>query len=65
MDNLCLEVENKKEKLIVLSKFFFCDYVFKKPSAAEALESVYMRERVKHGHESYPDSQHITLKLLQ
>ena len=24
-----------------------CHYVFKKPSAAEALESVYMRERVK------------------
>ena len=26
--------------------FFFCHYVFKKPSAAEASESVYMRERV-------------------
>ena len=26
---------------------FFCHYVFKKPSAAEASESVYMRERVK------------------
>ena len=25
---------------------FFCHYVFKKPSAAEASESVYMRERV-------------------
>ena len=25
----------------------FCHYVFKKPSAAEASESVYMRERVK------------------
>ena len=24
----------------------FCHYVFKKPSAAEASESVYMRERV-------------------
>ena len=36
----------KKEKLLVLSNFFFCHYVFKKPSAAEASE-VYMRERVK------------------
>ena len=33
----------QKEKLLVLSNFFFCHYVFKKPSAAEALESVYMR----------------------
>ena len=32
----------------VLCNFFFCHYVFKKPSAAEASESVYMRERVKH-----------------
>ena len=30
------------------SNFFFCHYVFKKPSAAEASESIYMRERVKH-----------------
>ena len=30
-----------------MSNFFFCHYVFKKPSAAEASESVYMRERVK------------------
>ena len=29
-----------------MSNFFFCHYVFKKPSAAEASESVYMRERV-------------------
>ena len=37
-----------KEKLLVLSTFFFCHYVFKKPSAVEASESVYMiRERVK------------------
>ena len=36
----------KKEKLHVLCNFFFCHYVFKKPSAAEASESVYMRERV-------------------
>ena len=34
----------KKEKLLVFSNFFFCRYVFKKPSAAEASESVYMRE---------------------
>ena len=31
---------------------FFCHYVFKKPSAAEASESVYMRERVKRGWEN-------------
>ena len=30
-----------------MSHFFFCHYIFKKPSAAEASESVYMRERVK------------------
>ena len=36
-----------KEKLLALSNFFFGQYVFKKPSAAEASESVYMRERVK------------------
>ena len=29
-----------------MSNFFFCHYVFKNPSAAEASESVYMRERV-------------------
>ena len=37
----------QKEKLLVLSSFFFCHYVLKKPSAAEASESDYMRERVK------------------
>ena len=37
----------QKEKLIVLSNFIFCHYVDKKPSTAEASESVYMRERVK------------------
>ena len=37
----------KKEKLHVLCNFFFCHYVFKNPSAADASESVYMRERVK------------------
>ena len=30
-----------------LSNFFFCHYVFKKPSAAEVSEKVYMREIVK------------------
>ena len=40
----------QKEKLLVLSNFFFCHYVFKKPSAAEVSESVYMRERVKQGY---------------
>ena len=33
----------QKEKLHVLCNFFFCHYVFKKQSAAEASESVYMR----------------------
>ena len=49
MDNLYLKVENmwQKEKLLVLSNFFFFHYVFKKLSAAEAPESVYMRERLK------------------
>ena len=37
----------QKEKLLVLINFFFCHYAFKKQSAAEASESVYMRERVK------------------
>ena len=36
----------KKEKLLVLSNLLFCHNVFKKPSAAEASESVYMKERV-------------------
>ena len=35
---------------IALCNFFFCHYVFKKPSAAEASECVYMRERVKAGY---------------
>ena len=30
-----------------MSNFFFCPHVFKKRSATEASESVYMRERVK------------------
>ena len=37
----------KKEKLLVLSNFFFCHYVFKKTSATEASKSVYMTVRVK------------------
>ena len=37
----------QKEKLIVLSNFFFWHKFFKKPSAAEASESIYMRETVK------------------
>ena len=36
----------QKEKLLVLSNFYFCHYVFKNLSAAEASKSVYMRERV-------------------
>ena len=51
MANLWLKVENivAKEKIARLEHFFFlsCHYVFKKRSAAEASESVYMRERVK------------------
>ena len=35
-----------KRRMLALSNFFFCHYVFKKLSAAEASESVYMRERV-------------------
>ena len=37
----------QKEKLHILCNFFFCHYVFKKPSAAKASESIYMREKVK------------------
>ena len=37
----------KRRNGTFLCNFFFCNYVFKKPSAAEASESVYMRERVK------------------
>ena len=38
----------KRRNCLFLCNFFFCHYVFKYPSAAEASESVYMRERVKH-----------------
>ena len=37
-----------KEEIARSEQFFFCLYVFKKPCAAEASESVYMRERVNH-----------------
>ena len=36
----------------VLCNFFFCHYVFKNSSAAEASDSVYMRERVKRVYEN-------------
>ena len=36
-----------------MCNFFFCHYVFKKPLAAEASESVYMRERVNKQVEMY------------
>ena len=47
MDNLWRKVENivSKGELLVWSNFLFCHYVFKKLSAAEAPESIYMRER--------------------
>ena len=44
MDNLCLKVENIEAKGEIASFMF---YVFKKPSAEKASESVYMREKVK------------------
>ena len=37
----------KRRNCSFLSNFFLCHYVFKKPSAAEASESVYIRERVQ------------------
>ena len=40
-----LKTWRQNEKLLVLSNFFFCRYVFKKPSAVDASESVYMTER--------------------
>ena len=51
MDNLWLKVENivSKGEIACFDNFFFCRYVFKKLSAAEASESVYMRERAKYG----------------
>ena len=49
MGHVCAKLTYLKISLCMtkLSNFFFCHYVFKKLSAAEASESVYMRERVK------------------
>ena len=49
MNNLRLKVETivAKGEIARFEQFFFCHYVFKKSSATEASESVYMRERVK------------------
>ena len=48
MDNLWQKVENivAKGEIARFVQFLFCHYVFKKLSAAQATESVYMRERV-------------------
>ena len=56
----------QKEKLHVLCNFFFCHYVFKKPSAAEASESVYMWKRVKYHNQIsiLPYSSSIVQKLI-
>ena len=43
-----LKTWGQKEKLLVLSNFIFCRHVFKRLSAAEASESVFMRERFKY-----------------
>ena len=59
MDNLYdkkWETLWQKEKFVVLSNFLFCHYVFKKLSAAEASESVYMRERVNREDRKYNHS---------
>ena len=59
LDNLWLKVESivAKEKLLVLSNFFFCHYVFKKPSAAEASESVYKKALNLNGTEKSSQSE--------
>ena len=50
----CQKIENLYNWMDnILCNFFFCHYVFKKPSAAEASESVYMRERVKRSFPSF------------
>ena len=54
----------QKEKLLVLSNFFFCRYVFKKPSASEASESIYMRERVDRTEKGIVANQFIFLPQL-
>ena len=38
----------KGEISLVLSSFFFCQHVFKKPSTAEASESVFIRESINY-----------------
>ena len=47
MDDLLQKVENivAKGEIACFVQFFSCHYVFKKLSAAEASESVYMKER--------------------
>ena len=48
MDNLWLKVENivAKGEIACFEQFLFCHYVFNKSSAAEASESVYIKQRV-------------------
>ena len=55
MDNLWLKVENIVAKVEIAQneQFYFCQHVFKNVSAAEASESVYMRERVKLYRQNY------------
>ena len=52
----------QKEKLHVLCNFFFCHYVFKKLSAAEASERVKINIYILYFHSFY--SKWITLKIL-
>ena len=49
MENLWLKVENmvSKGEIACFEQFLLLSLCFKKPSAAEASESFYMRERVK------------------
>ena len=49
MVNLGLKVENivVKEEIARFEQFLLLSICFQKPSAAEASESVYMRERIK------------------
>ena len=53
----------QKKKLLVLSNFFFCHYVFKKLSAAEASESVNMRERAVTTKSAADDFEYILAKI--
>ena len=50
MDNLWRKVENivAKGEIARFVQFLLLSLCFQKPSAAEASESVYMRERVNH-----------------